>query len=310
MALGSTTYTSVVWTTGDVATEAKMDNMVANDQAYNSHAAQGMLLNNNTGYYQKDTGGSNREIINLDNSNILQFGASGITSLHFKYIWDGWQYPNETWTYASSTTFTISGDKTGNYQKGDKIRLKQGGSYKYFYITAVSYSAPNTTVTITGGTDYTLANATITDNYYSKAERPVGFPLIFNWTPTWTNLTVGNGVLGLGQFALVGGNQLEFSLKFTWGTTTSASGEIQFSVPIAISSSEPTSGVVHCGEARYEDSGTVHVYGVTEIVSTSNIKFLAQTASGTYVNLAVVTATIPFTWNTSDIISARGRYRI
>lgn len=53
MSLGATTYTSVSWTTGDVATETKMDNMVANDQAYDAHAAQGYLSNNNVGFHQK-----------------------------------------------------------------------------------------------------------------------------------------------------------------------------------------------------------------------------------------------------------------
>lgn len=37
-------YTAVVWTAGDIITEAKMDNMVANDQAYDAHAAQGLEL--------------------------------------------------------------------------------------------------------------------------------------------------------------------------------------------------------------------------------------------------------------------------
>jgi len=105
-----------------------------------------------------------------------------LTSPLFQGSLDGWIYANETWTYASSTTFTISGDKTGKYQKGDKIRLKQGGGYKYFYITNVSYSNPNTTVTITGGNDYSLANAAITDNYYSKVTNPIGFPIFFKLT--------------------------------------------------------------------------------------------------------------------------------
>ena len=74
MALGATTYTSVTWTTGDVITEAKLDNMVANDQAYDSHAAQGLLLNNDVGYYQKDSGGVNREIMNLDTADLLTLG--------------------------------------------------------------------------------------------------------------------------------------------------------------------------------------------------------------------------------------------
>lgn len=78
MALGTTTYTSVTWTTGDTITEAKLDNMVANDQAYDSHAAEGLLLNNNVGYYQKDTGGNNRPVLNVDTNDDLNVGDSNL----------------------------------------------------------------------------------------------------------------------------------------------------------------------------------------------------------------------------------------
>jgi len=96
--------------------------------------------------------------------------------------WDGWMPAEETWTYASANTFTISGDKTGKYQKGDKIKLTNS-TVKYFYVIGVSYSDPNTTVTVTGGSDYALASGTITNNYYSKIENPQGFPRI-NVTPS------------------------------------------------------------------------------------------------------------------------------
>lgn len=102
-------------------------------------------------------------------------------SYHEEVVTDGWVEPNETWTYASADsptfTFTISGDKTLKYTPGTRIRLKQSGAYKYFIITVVAYSAPNTTVTVYGGTDYTLANAAITDNWFSQMKSPVGFPL-------------------------------------------------------------------------------------------------------------------------------------
>ena len=94
----------------------------------------------------------------------------------------GWTSPGETWTYASATTFTIAdngdiADMTDRYQAGDFIRLKQGAAYLYFMISAVAYAEPTTTVTVNkditgGGSD--IANATITDNYYSKAYSPQG----------------------------------------------------------------------------------------------------------------------------------------
>lgn len=36
--MAETTFTSVVWTAGDIITEAKLDNMTANDQAVDAHA--------------------------------------------------------------------------------------------------------------------------------------------------------------------------------------------------------------------------------------------------------------------------------
>lgn len=96
-----------------------------------------------------------------------------------------WMQAAETWTYASATTFTITdaGDDMGQddftavYQPGDFIRLKQGGAFLYFMISAVAYADPTTTVTIDkqiAGGQVDLANAAITDNYYSKAWSPQG----------------------------------------------------------------------------------------------------------------------------------------
>lgn len=99
----------------------------------------------------------------------------------------GWIDPGETWTFATATTFTITGDKTGRYNKGDKIRLTQT-TQKYFYIIAVAFSSV-TTITVTGGSDYTLANAAITSPGFSKWETPQGFPQWFNWTPVFTGFS-------------------------------------------------------------------------------------------------------------------------
>lgn len=90
-------------------------------------------------------------------------------------------YATETWTYASATTITVPTDATERYAVGDKIRIKQGAGYKYFYIVTVAA----TLLTVTGGSDYTVANSAITDNYVSKAASPVGFPQWFAYTPTW-----------------------------------------------------------------------------------------------------------------------------
>lgn len=91
----------------------------------------------------------------------------------------GWKYSNETWTYASASTFTITGDKTAKYQKGMKIKLTNNSTINTYYIVSVVYSAPNTTITIAGETD--LVNSVITGGYYSSEYCPLGFKVGEIW---------------------------------------------------------------------------------------------------------------------------------
>jgi hypothetical protein len=89
-----------------------------------------------------------------------------------------WVATGETWVYATANTVTVSGDQTAKYQKGDKVKLDNDGSTKYFIIDITpTYGAPNTTITLrpyVGGT--VVVNSAITNNYYSRVQTPLGFP--------------------------------------------------------------------------------------------------------------------------------------
>lgn len=78
-------------------------------------------------------------------------GSSGVTLSLANTNTDGWTATGETWSYASADdptfTFTVTGDKTDKYSPGMRIKLTQT-STKYFLITMISYSSPNTTVTV------------------------------------------------------------------------------------------------------------------------------------------------------------------
>jgi hypothetical protein len=84
---------------------------------------------------------------------------------------DGWLDPDETWSYNSSTSITVPSGAASKYEEGDKVRFKQGGDYKYFTIDSVA----DTQLDLLSG-EYTVANSTITNNYYSHTYTPVGFP--------------------------------------------------------------------------------------------------------------------------------------
>ena len=102
--------------------------------------------------------------------------AAAIVSSHLDAnLAGGWIASGETWTYASASTFTISGDKTTKYSVGMKIKFTQT-TVKYGVIAAVAYSAPNTTITIVVWTGYTVASAAITLPFFSFADQPQGFP--------------------------------------------------------------------------------------------------------------------------------------
>ena len=113
---------------------------------------------------------------------------------------NGWIGANETWTYASATTITVPTDATLKYAIGDRIRLTQGGGYKYFYIVTVAA----TLLTITGGTSYTLANAAIADQDYSHVASPVGFPQWFSFSEGYTGFSAAPSS-GM-NFSIVGRN--------------------------------------------------------------------------------------------------------
>lgn len=108
----------------------------------------------------------------------------------------GWINADETWTYASADdptyTFTVPTDLTSKYSAGMRIKLTQAtGGTKYFIVTKVSYGAPNTTVTVYGGTDYNLENEAITSPFYAVVKAPQGFPCdITKWTVKVTDTSL------------------------------------------------------------------------------------------------------------------------
>ena len=103
---------------------------------------------------------------------------------------DGWKEVSETWAYASASTITVPLRLTTKYRKGDRIKIVQNGSVKYF---ALSGSATGV-LTILVNTDYVLANAAITHVWYSHELNPVGFPDCFTCAaPIWENIDDGSG---------------------------------------------------------------------------------------------------------------------
>ena len=133
----------------------------------------------------------------------------------------GWiDAPALTFSAADAPVYTVTcnGDYTLIIPVGARIALTHSGATKYFIVVKTSYSSPNTTFTLYGGTDYTLAAGAITNPYYSIAKAPVGFPLDpAKWTVTVTDSTQRSKTTGISDS--------------TWYNIDAAA---QISVPIGI----------------------------------------------------------------------------
>lgn len=88
----------------------------------------------------------------------------------------GWIPLAGNFTYLSATQITIPGDVTARIFPGRRIKMTQS-TVKYFIVMAAAYNGSITTLTLYGGTDYTIANVAINNVYYSPMKSPAGFPL-------------------------------------------------------------------------------------------------------------------------------------
>jgi hypothetical protein len=155
---------------------------------------------------------------------------------------DGWIPVYDSWTYASATTINVPTNATLLYQKGWGVRFKQGGAYKYGMLRTVAA----TLLTLVANTDYSVANAAITDiAVCPNHDHAIGFPESFNFStsPTYaggttnpTSLTINtakwypaSGLMGVVIKATLvkgSGNRTTtiFSLPFTPADVTTVDG--------------------------------------------------------------------------------------
>lgn len=224
----------------------------------------------------------------------LQDGSGQSTIVH-----GGWTLGSGTWTYASATTFTVPAADAGAMAVGTKIWLTQTTS-KYFYVTGVS----GTTITVTGGSDYSLANAAITAPYYSNATTPYGFPDYFNYTPTWTNLTVGNGT-NSSRFTMKG-KTVKFRVGFVLGSTSSVGTGPRVSLPVTTSSNLVDGDILARGTIIDQGSAYYDAELMWATTTAADLYVLAVAAS--YATKANPSSTIPMTWATIDSIKLIGEY--
>lgn len=135
----------------------------------------------------------------------------------------GWLRVATAATYASATSLTIAGDFTALFKIGAKFRCTNSGT-KFGYVLSSSFAGGNTTVNLMANSDYSLANAAIS-NVDISFGTPPDFPAWLSWTPAWTSLTVTGSPIYSGKFNI---NNRVFSpvvfIQANGGTTAATYG--------------------------------------------------------------------------------------
>lgn len=156
---------------------------------------------------------------------------------------------------------------------------------------------------LAGGTG--LNTGVVTTDKLSTSSGEIAGPWQ-TWTPTYANLTVGNGTV-VARYRKVG-KMIEFRYSLTWGSTTTftAGSNISISPPVSISSSY--SLFTTLGLATYYDANGSIFTSIISYESTNSMRPFVTSTTGTYASIGQVNNTNPMTWTTGDIFSITGFY--
>jgi hypothetical protein len=122
-----------------------------------------------------------------------------------------------------------------------------------------------------------------------------------SWIPVWTNLSVGDGTV-VARYAQIG-KSVFVRLSIVFGSTTSVSGSISFTLPVARIAYGGGLGLTPLGTALLWDSSAGVAYaGRAGNLSTTEAQIFSHSVSGTAVVAAAPSSTQPFTWAVGDEI--------
>jgi hypothetical protein len=168
----------------------------------------------------------------------------------------------------------------------------------------IAATADDTASRLAVGANGTVLTADSTEATGLKWAAPSAGGTFTSFTPTWNNITVGNGT-STGAYMTVGDFVYGYA-SLTLGSTSSITGNVNLVFPVTFSAPDEHFQSL----CRYSDTGTAAYGGLgVAVLSTNSIYLTAGTASGTYLGEANVNSTVPFTWANTDKILVNFTYR-
>ena len=166
-------------------------------------------------------------------------------------------------------------------------------------------TTPNNGWAVPTSTDYVKDGATAIETLGDAIDTSAGKTWLAwtAFTPTWTGVTVGNGVYNQSHYVLIG-KTAHVAVDLSLGTTSAVAvtGGVTLTLPANLARKNTfNTGVSFCS---FHDTG-VNNYGGQPLISqlsAQNWLLRALSADATYAALAGISSTIPFTWGSTDRI--------
>lgn len=123
-----------------------------------------------------------------------------------------------------------------------------------------------------------------------------------SYTPTWTNLTVGDGTV-LARYCRVN-NFVNAVGYIIFGSTTAITGSVLFTLPINAQNPTPLLGGFPLMDVVFRDtSAGANTFGVVQSnISATTVALRILNTAGTYATQSSLSSTAPFTWAVDDRI--------
>jgi hypothetical protein len=129
------------------------------------------------------------------------------------------------------------------------------------------------------------------------------------WTPSWTNVTIGNGTVTARYIQI--DKVVFFTLKLLFGSTTSVSARPEFTLPVNASSTDAMETANIFAQATDAGFGNFFITAFPNVSDVTKIGLIPWKATGTYVLYDTnISSTVPFTWAVNDIIWVSGNYEV
>jgi hypothetical protein len=126
-----------------------------------------------------------------------------------------------------------------------------------------------------------------------------------SWTPTWTNLTTTSGTIS-GSYIQIGKTVIA-RYSIVLGASSAVGSIPSFTLPVTAATQYGTTQHV-IGEAHFNDANSNDTIGPIVTISATEAKPQALVQDVTYLRNINLTASIPFTWTTTDYLTLHITY--